>query len=132
MYKNKDFKPADGIVFLIQSDPRGASALGEAGGALGFAGISPSLGLEFDIYQNPGDPAANHIGIIVDGNSSEYVECATENTVAAPCVKQFNFPLYSENRTPVYGWLTYDGVSCCPYTRAQPRRNRPRRCCRSK
>src|SRR5262249_57714419 len=39
---------ADGITFTLQT--AGSSALGGAGGGLGFSGISPSVGIKFDLY----------------------------------------------------------------------------------
>jgi len=101
--------PADGIVFALQSDL--ITALGKVGGGLGYAGISPSFGLEFDIWHgNVGDPPAAHIGLIQNGSTSSYIECATENAIASPCDTAFNFPLYSATPTPVYGWISYDGA----------------------
>ena len=41
---------ADGAAFVLQNSPMGPTALGGAGGGLGFAGISPSVGLEMDVY----------------------------------------------------------------------------------
>ncbi len=119
MYGNEGgVGPADGIVFVLQNDPRGTKAVlssseSTEGGALGYSGINPSLGLEFDIYdRNQGDPfEAKHIGIIENGDPSKYVECATEGTVLTPCDKSFNFPLYSALSTPVVGWMTYDGAN---------------------
>jgi hypothetical protein len=97
--------PADGIVFVLQ--PSSVEELGESGGDLGYAGITPSLGLEFDTYDlNAGDPPVDHIGLIENGNTSSYLECATEKTVASPCDKEFNFPLYGE--TPVWTWINYN------------------------
>src|SRR5262249_14125257 len=41
---------ADGLVFVMQNDGAGFNALGGAGGSLGFQGISPSIGIKFDLY----------------------------------------------------------------------------------
>ncbi len=41
---------ADGVVFCIQNDPRGVTALGGGGGSLGYSAITPSVGLEMNIY----------------------------------------------------------------------------------
>jgi gliding motility-associated-like protein len=63
-----DANGADGIVFVMQTV--GNRALGQAGGGLGFEGFSPSLGIEFDTWQNidAGDPSNDHIAIFKNGN----------------------------------------------------------------
>jgi hypothetical protein len=51
---------ADGAVFVLQADPRGAGALGDSGGAKGYGGnaaIRPSAGLEINIYTDGGGAA---------------------------------------------------------------------------
>ncbi|CEK15804.1 Legume lectin domain [Chthonomonas calidirosea] len=62
---------ADGIAFVIQDDPAGTSALGGYGGEIGYGGITHSLAVEFDTYQNsyfvPPDPNNNHIAIHTHG-----------------------------------------------------------------
>jgi hypothetical protein len=45
---------ADGAVFVLQNDARGPSALGGAGGGLGYNGITNSAGLELNIYNSSG------------------------------------------------------------------------------
>ncbi len=45
---------ADGAAFILQNDPRGATALGDTGGALGYGGGNPitsSVAFEMNIYQ---------------------------------------------------------------------------------
>ena len=67
-FGNYDSNGADGMVFVMQTV--GTNLLGDAGGGLGYEGISPSLGVELDTWQNTnmGDPFQDHISIISDGN----------------------------------------------------------------
>ncbi|HEX3799703.1 MAG TPA: immunoglobulin domain-containing protein [Verrucomicrobiae bacterium] len=58
--------PADGIGFVIQNDPRGASALGAGGGTLALNTIIPSVELEFNIYGG----VASGVGIAFDINGA--------------------------------------------------------------
>lgn len=62
-----DADGADGMVFVLQT--RGNTAIGESGQGIGFKGFSPSLGIEFDTYQNgdEGDPAFDHVAVVRDG-----------------------------------------------------------------
>jgi hypothetical protein len=61
---------ADGLVFVVQTK---ANNVGGAGGGIGYLGISPSLGVEFDTFYNnesyAQDPSDNHIGINLDGSA---------------------------------------------------------------
>jgi gliding motility-associated-like protein len=63
----KDGGGADGIVFGFQPI---STSIGQAGGFLGFGGVAPSLGIEFDTYRNfdLSDPEYDHVAIIRDGN----------------------------------------------------------------
>ncbi len=54
----------EGFVFVIQRIS--PSQLGGLGGALGYGGISPSVGIEFDIFDS-GFETGNHIGINQNG-----------------------------------------------------------------
>jgi len=59
---------ADGLVFVVQTV---SNNVGAAGGGIGYSGINPSLGIEFDTYNNGpgyGDPDGNHVGIDLNGN----------------------------------------------------------------
>jgi gliding motility-associated-like protein len=64
---------ADGIMFVMQTV--GPNALGANGQGLGFAGFSPSLGVEFDTYTNKdyGDPTYDHMGVLRDGNTNHFL-----------------------------------------------------------
>ncbi|MFK7693150.1 Ig-like domain-containing protein [Paenibacillus sp. HJGM_3] len=61
---------ADGLVFVVQTK---ANNVGATGGGIGYLGVSPSVGVEFDTWKNDEsyaqDPNNNHVGINVNGDS---------------------------------------------------------------
>ncbi len=63
----KDTEGADGIAFVFHPSMR----TGWRGEGMGFAGLVPSLGIEFDTYQNfhLGDPAEDHLAIMPNGRT---------------------------------------------------------------
>ncbi|WP_179021619.1 lectin-like domain-containing protein [Winogradskyella forsetii] len=72
-FGSKDINGADGMALVFKGNP--SPQLGNSGGGLGYQGISPSLVIEFDTYQNNssevgylGDPIFDHIAIMRDGN----------------------------------------------------------------
>ena len=62
----KDETGADGIVFMLQQM---STSLGASGGGMGFEGVSPSVGILLDTWQNleNNDPAYDHISIQANG-----------------------------------------------------------------
>jgi len=67
-FGSNDGSGADGIAFVLQNKNKNA---GSAGGGIGYEGISPSVTVEFDDFQNlPGDPAADHVAWTKNGNTS--------------------------------------------------------------
>jgi gliding motility-associated-like protein len=67
-----DGEGADGIVFMLQQQ---SANLGSQGGGMGFEGVTPSVGISLDTWQNVenNDPVYDHIsiqknGIIKHGN----------------------------------------------------------------
>ena len=86
---------ADGFVFILQNDPSGIDALGGLGGSLGYVGISNSLAVEFDTYQNGGDPNNNHIGVNINGNVS--------SLATSTVIPDIN------SGSSLYAWIDYDG-----------------------
>lgn len=63
---NNGFMPhADGVAFVIQNDPAGASALGVGGGSIGADGIANAVGIAFQSWDN------NH-ATIFDSNTGVY------------------------------------------------------------
>lgn len=57
---------ADGLVFVVQSVSASVGGLGQG---IGYAGISDSVGIEFDTWCNAAnnDPSSNHLGIDLQG-----------------------------------------------------------------
>lgn len=75
----KDANGADGMVFGLQSL---SNTAGSPGGGMGFGNVSPSIGIEFDTFENTvvGDPSYDHSAIIINGD----VNHLTSNTLAGP------------------------------------------------
>ena len=63
----KDGDGADGIAFVFHPTMQ----TGFRGEGMGFRGLQPSLGIEFDTYQNYhlNDPAADHLAIMPNGQA---------------------------------------------------------------
>jgi gliding motility-associated-like protein len=76
---SKDIDGADGIAFVLQ--PIG-TRIGVRGGGLGFEGVTPSIGITIDTYQNNelNDPSDDHIAIQKNGNLNH----TTANNIAGP------------------------------------------------
>jgi MYXO-CTERM domain-containing protein len=70
-YQSGGNKAADGAAFVIQNDPRGATALGDTGGSLGYGGgaaIKPSVAMQINLYA-PNTPGAF---VNVNGGTGSY------------------------------------------------------------
>lgn len=90
---------ADGIAFALRQP---GSALGSAGGFLGYDGVDNSIHIEFDTWCNAAqfaDPSSNHIGIGVNG---EYNHRFEDTVDIYPDFDDGN--LWS-------AWVDYDGTS---------------------
>ena len=74
---------ADGITFTIQNSPQGRNALGGGGGGLGYAGISNSVAVELDTWQNRsiGDINGNHVGINVNGSVKSQIQASLSGSL---------------------------------------------------
>ena len=67
---------ADGIVFVLQT--AGNNVMGGLGQEMGFGGFSPSLGIEFDIFENtnigsPNEISTDHISIDINGDVTNVI-----------------------------------------------------------
>ena len=76
---NSQWTGADGMVFALQSI---STSIGSAGGGMGLGGVSPSVGVYIDTYQNTahGDPFNDHISINLNGDFNH----SSTNNVAGP------------------------------------------------
>ena len=75
-----DGNGADGLVFVLQPI---STSVGSNGGGLGFSGISPSVGVTIDTWQNNevNDPTHDHIAIQLNG---ELNHSNTASNIAGP------------------------------------------------
>jgi hypothetical protein len=88
---------ADGMTFTIQNE--GASALGRAGGSLGYAGIGKSVAIKFDLHNNAGE-GLDSTGLYVDG--------------ALPTIPSIDLTgtgINLHSGDPFQAHLTYDGAN---------------------
>ena len=99
LFTNPSTPPADGIVFAIQTV---SNTAGSVGGGIGFRGISPSVGIEFDTYKNTGplpdpiDPNDNHVGLDINGD--------VQSAVTANPPADMNGPTW-------HVWIDYSGLT---------------------
>jgi Legume lectin domain len=102
---------ADGIAFILQDDPRGSSALGtnfgsNGGSGLGYAGISPSAAVEFNIF-------TGHVqgtNFATDGSTGNYNptgEVAFWNGDEIQVVLTYNGSVLTETLTDLVNHATY-------------------------
>jgi hypothetical protein len=109
------YGPADGMGFVLE--PGSAAAVGEPGGDLGFAGITPSADVEYDIFNdyfyNPPDPAVPYVSFMKDGNVLEHL---------AESETPLKFELYG---APVWSWVDYDAATNSLSVYAAPTDTKP-------
>jgi hypothetical protein len=107
---------ADGFTFVMQQ--AGTTALGSTGQNLGIYGISgTSMAIEFDTYQNGGDPDNNHIAVDLNGNTTH-----TGSSVVASIPKS-TLDLADANLK--YVWIDYNGASNSLQVRISYSNSRP-------
>ena len=95
----KDANGADGIVFVFATTN---TALGAGGGALGYQGITPSIAIEVDDYQNGnyGDPAEDHMAVISMGSVDHAAPSNLSGPVTIPNVEDCNDHCFSVSWSP--------------------------------
>lgn len=59
----------DGLAFIVHADVRGARAIGEGGGGMGYAGVRGALAVQFDSWYNgdDGDVPFDHMSVHASG-----------------------------------------------------------------
>lgn len=58
---------ADGLAFVLAADPTGLGDPSRYGGSMGFEGVDRSVAVEFDTFNNGGEPGDNHVAISFNG-----------------------------------------------------------------
>lgn len=93
---DSDGQGADGITFTLQTNKNTA---GGAGGGIGYQGITNSLGIEFDTWNNGAwdDHSGNHVGINLGGNIDS--------------VMQTSIGTRMNNGEDWFAWVDYNGLS---------------------
>ena len=101
---------ADGIVFTVQTV---SNTAGGGGGGIGYQGISPSVGVEFDTFNNGGQDqnSGNHIGIDLNGSVS--------SVALMPIPGRFN------DGNVWFAWVDYNGVTDLLEARVSTTSSRP-------
>jgi hypothetical protein len=91
-----DDQGADGLVFALQTV---SNTAGGVGGGIGYSGLSPSVGVEFDTWNNGGwdDNDGNHVGINLGGNIDS--------------VAQIAYSTRMNDGDIWHAWVDYDGLS---------------------
>ncbi len=87
---------ADGLAFVIQTTTVNA---GSPGGGIGYQGISPSIAVEFDTYNNGENGGDNHVAIVEDG--------LTYNAHTNYAVPSFTL----DGGTVGHVWVDYNGTT---------------------
>ena len=102
---------ADGITFTLQ--PNSNDIVGEPGGSIGYGGITNSVAIEFDTYDNekPNDNDGNHIGIDVDGSLKSIVQQPIKDDFNDGFVKNV--------------WIDYNGLTDFLEVRISNNQTRP-------
>ena len=90
---------ADGMTFAIQNTSAGIWAIGGNGGSLGYAGITPSVAVKFDLYSNAGE-GSDSTGFYTNGA-----------TPTVPSVDMTSSGVNLHSGDILHAHITYDGTT---------------------
>lgn len=98
---------ADGIAFVIQTV---SNNVGGIGGGLGYAGVSPSVEVEFDTYSNGGtDPRLNGSGSLTGNDHIAIMQNGDPNNHLAYVITSPTLELNSGR--DITAFIDYDGAT---------------------
>ncbi|MFL5739449.1 MAG: lectin-like domain-containing protein [Flavisolibacter sp.] len=109
----KDADGADGIVFILQPL---STSIGSSGEGMGFSGVSPSIGIALDTWQNfnQNDPFFDHISIQSNGNVNHLFDLVGPVPISASSnnVEDCQWHKLRISWDPATQWLRayFDGV----------------------
>lgn len=94
-YSDSDGQGADGITFTVQTV---SNTAGGGGGGIGYQGITNSVGIEYDTWDNGSwdDNNGNHVGLDLNGNIDS--------------VLQYNISTRMNDGGIWYSWIDYNGT----------------------
>ncbi len=100
----KNSNGADRIVFIFATTN---TALGGVGGGIGYMGITPSIAIEYDDYQNGwGDPAEDHSAVISNGSVDHTQSTNLVGPIVLPEIEDCMDHCFSVDWDPVTQTLT--------------------------
>jgi hypothetical protein len=109
-FTNQQHGGADGIVFTVQTV---GNTAGGSGGGIGYQGLTPSLGVEFDNWYNyeNGDPSSNHAGIDINGS----VNSVVLNNATGAWPEYYDGESWRKSELDsgriFHAWVDYNGVT---------------------
>ena len=90
---------ADGFTFTLQNAPAGIWAVGGNASSLGYGGITPSIAVKFDLYNNAGE-GSDSTGFYLNGAAP-----------TTPFVDMTNSGVNLHSGDVMHAHLTYDGTT---------------------
>ena len=101
-----DANGADGIVFMLQPI---STSIGSTGEGMGFGGISPSIGITLDTWQNVNrnDPVYDHISIQANGNPTHGSDLAgpVQASTSSDNIEDCQWHVFRISWNPATQWL---------------------------